>query len=407
MTFTVLTASPSPPKLDASGMPVLTRTKVERLRRVIETAWRCIPFYATHWRCLADRFDQLQFPRDLGELPVVHKADLLRFAIADRIDPLFRHRRLVSERSSGSSAQPFEVLKDRGAVRRRSLRFLRALAACGYRPGQRLFLISTRRRSTRTALLRWTYADLRDSDQSLLQQYNDARPHVLYGPLSSLLQIIEGARACGVRLHRPRCVISTAELLSEEHRNLLGAAFRSPVGDFYGMTEFGLMAWRRPGVTTYDVVRDGLLLEYRASAEGRAVERLIVTDLDRVAMPLIRYETGDLVRRDHGHADKPIRGFLGRTVDSIALPGGKRVSPYHITTSIETIPGLRQYQVVQREDFSIDIHFESEGADSVGQQLLSRLFALCGDQIVVRPHWHHEPLDVGHGKLRPVRSEVR
>ena len=292
-----------------------------QLTRLILGAWQRIPFYSKHWNELSARLCTMRFPAQLPELPPVEKSHLLQQSLGDLLDRNFREKRLASEKTSGSSGQPIEILKDPASVRRRSLRFLRALLSCGYRPGQRLLLISTRRTAGLMRFARWQYADLRDED--LLQEYQRARPDVLYGPLSSLLQICEYARAEPI-FHQPSIVISTAEQLLPAQRTILEAAFGCPAADFYGMTEIGLIAFRRPGHDIYETASHDLLLEFLPQPDDITAERLLVTDVAGGVMPLIRYDTGDLVRREPQISATRIREFLGRRVDSIHLMSGRK-----------------------------------------------------------------------------------
>ena len=396
-----------PAKASHNTLPVATLRK--QLTRLIQSAKQHVPFYARHWQGIAAQLATLQFPEQLSELPIVQKTDLVAQPAADLLDNSFSDLRLVIEKTSGSGGQPMEISKDPASVRRRGLRFLRALLSCGYRPGQRLMLISTRRSGGVMTFARWHYVDLRD--EQLLKEYQQLRPETLYGPLTSLLQICEQAQRDTVALHRPSMIISTGEQMMPAQRALLAATFGCPVGDFYGMTEVGLVAFRRPQNTNFELASDDLLLEYLPLEDGHTIEkpaeRLIVTDLTGGAMPMIRYDTGDLVCRDTGQPERPIQGFVGRRIDSIKLGSGNSVSPYRVTLRFEAIPSLRQYQVVQRKDLSVDIYFHCEEAHagSVSDALSTALAELCGE-LTTRLHFQKHALHKVVGKFRPVQSEA-
>jgi phenylacetate-CoA ligase len=371
----------------------------------VRGAWQYVPLYRAHWGSLAAHLPQMRFPEQLAELPVIGKADLLAHPPSDLIDDRYRGRPLSSEKTSGSSGQPFEVRKDRATVRRRSLRFLRALLKCGYRPGQRLLLISTRRTAGVKRVFRWSYVDLRD--EQLFAEYQKARPDVLYGPLSSLLEICSSARRASTALHTPSVVISTAEQLMPSQRRMLEQAFGAPVADFYGMTEVGLVAFRRPAANQYEWASEDVLPEFLPIGGEDGTERLILTDLTGGAMPLIRYDTGDLVRREQAQTGTPIFQFVGRKVDSLRLPSGNAVSPYRVTLRLEQIDRVRQYQVIQRPDLALDVyvHVGSDDVDRVCGEVRSALEEICGD-LPMRVHPQAEALQAPRGKFRPVQSEA-
>lgn len=374
-----------------------------------------VPFYRHHWRAAGVEVRGLRWPEDLARLPVVTKADLLRCEVAARLDARFAHGKLTAETTSGSTGQPLELRIDKAHARRRRWRFLRALVACGYRPGDQLMLISSRpsgairRVSTWATLARWKYVDLYAGENELLQEYLRTQPRVLYGPLSALLMLAQAIDRDGpANYHRPAIVVSTAEQLTDSSRRSLREAFGVDVTDFYGMAELGLVAWCKSGEQHYFTAQHGLALEFLPTADLAGFERLVVTDPDG-PMPLIRYDTGDLVRRDRTRADSPIVEIGGRQVDFIRLPDGRRVSPYRIDGALSELPGLRRYQVLQQPDLSIDLSVGTAGNDSAPTLELARealLRVLYDVQVNLRVH--HLPtahLPLTH-KLRPIQSRA-
>jgi phenylacetate-coenzyme A ligase PaaK-like adenylate-forming protein len=253
---------------------------------------------------------------------------------------------------------------------------------------------------------RWHYADLRDED--LLQEYQSLRPAVLYGPLTSLLQISEQAKLAGIQLHRPTVVISTAEQLMASQRTQLEVSFNCQIADFYGMTEVGLIAFRRPGATAFTRASNDLILEFEPLPDDSSADRLIVTDVTGGVRPVIRYDTGDLVRHTADEQPPVIHEFVGRRIDSVVLRDGRRVSPYRLTMSLEAVLDIKQYQVIQRSDLSLDVYFHSDErhTDAIGQKLLTVLSDICGD-LPARIHFQKLATSKVAGKFRPVQSEVR
>lgn len=381
------------------------RTTPATLGRLVAEVGRRVPFYRAHWAGIDLR--GLKFPRDWTRLPLVRKADLLAAGLDARLDERYRRETLLSETTSGSSGQPFELSMRRSAVRRRRLRFVRALLAVGYRPGERLMLVAARHSTPLAArLLRWTYAGLEQGESALAAEYLRVRPRVLYGPLSTLLALADRLARHHVGWHRPRLVVTTAEELSPLHRRALERVFGARIADFYGMTEFGLVAWRAGVGGPYRVASDRLLLEFLPCADDAALERLVVSDLAGGAMPLIRYETGDLVRRDRSVPGTPIVRFVGREIDCLRLPGGLRISPYRITMSIEVIEGIDQYQVVQNADLSLEVFVRTSAADPgpILESVRRAVNHVCDGALPLGVKIMGGSVGSLAGKLRPVRS---
>jgi hypothetical protein len=84
------------------------------------------------------------------------------------------------------------------------------------------------------------------------------------------------------------------------------------------------------------------------------------------------------------------------------------VSPYRVTLRLESLAGLRQYQVVQRKDLSIDVYFHCEAAQAerLRGELQAAMVELCGSEPTLRIHFQKHSLHKVAGKFRPVHSEA-
>lgn len=378
-----------------------------RLRQLILEAAQNVPFYRHHWKAAGVDLTRIGSAVHLEFLPVVKKADLLACPPEERLDQRFLERVARGESTSGSTGTPFEVPIDHASLRRRRWRFLNALRDVGYVPGEKLMLITDPPFPTGAAMLRWTYADLRRGEEAVFQTYARTRPAVLYGPLSSLVLLARRMLATPRVQCRPKLVVSTAEQLTDAQRTLLETAFSARVADFYGMTELGLVAYSRPGLAGYKLATKDFHFEMLRSA-GTDLERLVVTDLHGGAMPLIRFDTGDLVRRDPTRADSPVVQVSGRVVDCLKLANGGVLSPYEVTLALDRVDGIRQYQVIQRDDLSLDLYVApaEEAEPSVLDRARQVLASICGGVMPVNVHRREDDLLRFDQKARVVCSHA-
>jgi len=347
--------------------------------------------------------------RDLQKAPRLDKAALRACKAEDRVHSGRRGGRLMAELSSGSSGEPMTIYCDRAALRARRFAFLSALIRSGYRPGQRCLLLTSRRDSKWSGLARWHYASIAEDTDSLAERVKNFSPRVLYGPLSTLELLADHFAKRKERLPALALVVSTAEQLTPERKLSLDRTFGVPVADFYGMTEFGLVAYRPPGSQHFVVARSSLILEFIPIPHDSAIEQLIVTDLAERTSPLVRYDTGDFVRRDGSRTDRPILEFAGREFDCIALPNGCRVSPYRIDVALEHLPELRAYEVLQQPDLSIDVTIDvaSRNVDGIRSAIAQKLAAVLGNALPVRIAAEAVRRGPPGTKFRPIRSLAR
>jgi hypothetical protein len=308
-----------------------------RLRHLLLDAAEHVPFYRQHWRAAGIDLTRIASAVHLEFLPVVRREDLLACAPEMRVDQRLLEQPTRINPSDDSSKQPFEMPIDHAALRRRRWRFVHALRDVGYVPGDKLMLISEPPFPVGASLLRWTYADLRRGEAEVFATYARTRPHVLYGPLSSLLALARRLLTTPEVKSRPKLVISTREELPDSERAVLESAFGARIADFYGTAELGLLAYTKPGISGYRMLTTDFHVETLRSGNA-GMERLVITDLESGAMPLIRFDTGDLVRRDTARAGAPIVQLNGREAPRLVTAGYE--SPREVPLEFDGMNGL-------------------------------------------------------------------
>jgi phenylacetate-CoA ligase len=162
--------------------------------------------------------------------------------------------------------------------------------------------------------------------------------------------------ATGRKVRPPRAVIVTAEPCTEAQRVMIAEAFRCPVYSFYGAREAGYIATQCPEAGRYHVNTHGLCLEI--VREGHPVPagemgHVLLTDLLNLAMPLIRYQIGDLAALSPeacpcGRALPVLEFFAGRETDVFVTPEGDLVPGVSLCDRVVTeCAGFSQLQFVQ------------------------------------------------------------
>lgn len=353
----------------------LQRLQAQKLRRLVRHAYDTVPFHRRRFDAAGIDPGDICTPADLQYLPVTTRADLQACDAADLTSSTFAGAALVAEHTSGSTGRPFSMHFDRRFVAVRNALFLRALGVAGYRPGQPLMLVTGPRSKPPRRWLNWHYVSIELSPEELLAQYARIRPRVLYGCVTPLRQLA-GALA-GSMLPRPAAVVTTAESLDPPTRALLESAYGAPVFDVYGLTEMGLVGFECHRHDGYHLSEETTVTEL-LTAPGENTGRLVMTNLELYAMPLIRYETGDIAVADSGEpcacgrASSRLARVEGRLVDSVRTAEGATISPYRVTLALEHIAGIERYQVVQEgiDDFTVRVQGSNAiRGDAVGDAL--------------------------------------
>ena len=163
------------------------------------------------------------------------------------------------------------------------------------------------------------------------------------------------------------------------------------VYDHHGMTEVGPVSYEcpaRPGVL--HVIERAFIAEIVDPATGQPVGdggqgELILTNLGRTGSPLLRYRTGDLVKRGTRNAERGVcacgssdlaleGGILGR-VDDMVVVRGVNVYPGAVEEIIRRTGGVAEYQVRVSQGLALSeltVTMEPAGAAN-GEELARRL----------------------------------
>jgi phenylacetate-CoA ligase len=260
----------------------------------------------------------------------------------------------------------------------------------------------------------WHYASILQSPDTLLEIYNRVKPELLYGcttPLKMLAEYI-GEKDCST--HYTKRVITTAEMPDHQTRSLLENAFEAEVYDFYGLTEMGLVGWECSEHNGYHIAEDSSLVEYLPVENNGSNYRIIMTNLNLMAMPFIRFESGDVACLAKDILCPCGRGFAklekveGRITDCIKLKDGRILSPYRLTCSLEKLRGIKKYQVIQNDyhRFTVKVETGRFGVDTSKKEICNVMYAVLGNDIKVSIQ-PTEKFNLKPGrKFRVVESQI-
>lgn len=371
-------------RLDAAA---IRRLRERKLRRIVRHAYENVPFYREQFERASVTPDMIRRLEDLPLLPIITRRDFQAAGVDATTSSAFSADELTDKRTSGSTGRPLTIRWDRRWAAIQKALFLRALFAAGYRLGDRIVILTDDPvvRST-PGWLGWRYLGYGAAPENLLAGLNAFRPAVIYGWVTPLRRLALHARANEASPHRPKVIVTTAEALDRETRHLIRDVFGAETFEVYGLTEMGTVAtecFRHDGL---HLSEETVIAEIPDLDQGAAVSRLILTNLDLMATPFIRYETGDIVRTNTpgrcgcGNASHRIASVQGRAVDCVRLPDGRSLLPYDFTLAIEQIDGVDRFRVVQNglHDFTVHHEGATDGAGAREERIGNAVRRLVG-----------------------------
>jgi len=366
----------------------LSRTDALALQR--SDLARIVAFAREHVPWYRGRFAAID---DFAALPILTKADVtehLDELLADNADRRTAH----IGHTGGSTGKPLAFWYDEAKHELMRAGMMRSYMGSGWRPGQKILNFWGARQDTVAggvfgATLGTTWSDFIAAERTIpAHGYTEVqlrawahfigryRPTLLQGYASILAELAR--RVIEERIAMPDSLIgvySTAEVLTDEQRELMRRAFACPVFNQYGSREVPNIACEcRHG--NMHVFTDMVHLESTAD------ERLLVTSLTNRLMPMIRYEIGDsgqLVDGDCGCGwPYPLMAMgMCRQNDLIRTPSGRTIHPSYFNGLLYGMTQIRQYQWRQAAPDRMELSVVAEPVltDESTHQLRTRIRA--------------------------------
>jgi phenylacetate-CoA ligase len=351
-----------------------------RLEATLAAAAR-IPFYRR-------RFDAGTRVSDWAALPVLARADVPQLEASVRsLHP--PGTRFVASRTSGSTGMPTSFLFDAAHQRGRFAARARYLLENGWNPLRRSAWVVQLRPDTpdemfsrsRRLLGARFFSHLGDLEE-LAETLRRLDPLHLYAYPANLDGLTRIFRTRGARFPSLRRVFSGSEVLEDSLRSRIRDVLGVETSDNYGSTE-AFLAWQCPD-GSYHVNAEHVRLEIvddaaRAVAPGQ-MGRVLVTTLENLLMPLVRYEIGDYAvavdaKCPCGRTLPRIGRVIGRGINLFVAANGRPFVPWELLRPLKDRAWVRQYQIVQRRvdhfviRFAADRPLSAEDEDAVRAHL--------------------------------------
>ncbi len=405
--------------------------RLGRLKRLVSTAYE----QTAHWREVMDSCGltpgDIRTLDDLRRFPLLTKATLR----TRREEMVFRLEgpRVQLVRTSGSTNEALQFYTSSTREAHINAARMRGHEFVGVRKGDKEVYFwgapvelssQDRLKACRDRLINDTLTSALELSAETVPTYIRSwakwRVKCLFGFPSCLILLAQMAKRLGVDISILKrrgleVVVTTAEVLGEANRKLIAEAFGVEVYDSFGLREAGLVghecAHGTMHTTDEQLILDTVDPETLEPTEGEG--ELVVTNLVGLAMPLIRYRTGDMVRLSDepcpcGRSLRRVEISGGRMLDFVVTSQGRWVGGVAFIYTLRGIRGVVKFQIHQEQVGAIiarivvDDDFQPNGADEIKRVLALRLG--CEDRIDVEIVDDIQPSP--SGKYRPVISKV-
>jgi len=378
----------------------------ERLHRILCYAAKHSPFYRKRFSDSGLASENDWSWDAFQSIPVTTKQEI-RNNTNEFISDEFDKRKLIAAKTGGSTGTSLNLYFDKECQERRNAAQMWADRWAGWELGKKKAAIwgnpplptGLKQRVRHRLMDRTIYLDTMNlNDQSMgefVDKWRLEHPKVIFGHAHSIYLFAKYVQARGHADLRPDGIVATSMMLLEHERGIIEKVFGCRVTNRYGCEEVGLIACECECHEGMHLNLPHVVVEFLDSnnlpVKPGQPGKIVVTDLNNYAMPLIRYRVEDVGSYSErlcscGRQLPILESLEGRVADFLKLPGGGQVAGISLVErTLTKVPGIEQMQLVQSELNHIIINRvkASEYSKTTDQELISAMREVFDEQVSI------------------------
>jgi phenylacetate-CoA ligase len=398
----------------------------EQLKDLLLYAAKNSPFYLKTFLKHQIEVKEIRSSTDLTHIPVLNKSTLID-QVEEFLPTNFPIERLIKNSTSGSTGSPFEFRQDYYAVMREEAFAVRHWENAGMTFGEPTVFLRTYIPNEKESLYKYSPAENRHYlsayhlDKSNLSFYleniKSSGARFIFGYPSSLEILADLLIEAGQKLDF-EAAITGSEKLSSNARSKIESALNTGIYDWYGLAE--------PTVTmgqcqngSYHVFSEYGIVELLDANDSPIVKegetgRIVGTNFTNRALPLIRYDTGDLgtftTKQCACGRGTPVvvSGIEGRKDDLLIGANGQFLPSVNFYSLFAKYgKQVQRFQLIQKNkfNFSLKIIRGPEFSENSVKTIIEGLNQRIGGRPDIEIETVERIIPAGAGKIRSVVRE--
>jgi len=394
----------------------------KRLKAIVKHAYQNTEFYHRKFKDAGITSEDIRTVDDLNKIPFTTKQEVREFSLDSILAKNVDLNTCKIIPTSGSTGKPLKAVYDIAANDFSKAVNLRSMMENGLRVRDKWVNIGDTRTAPSSSwfqklgVFNLQTLNLFDNVDDQINALIKINPDTIIGYPSQLKLISHYIKTNSIESINPKNVFTTAELLDPNTRELINSAFEVELVDLFGCIEVNRTAWECPEHCGYHLDIDSVITEFIQDGENvSAGEKgnIVYTCLYNYAMPLIRYEVGDVgVPTDElcscGRGLPLMKSVEGRCDDFVVLPSGKMISPIILALVMKHSHGILEYQIVQEkiDQIVISIIISAGVEDKFIDDVRTKIFNFLNNEISVEIRIVDQLKRGSTGKIRSVISKV-
>ncbi len=347
-------------------------------KKLLRFASEKVPYYKEKWKTEGVDVEAINSYEDMTKLPVLTKKDIKNNGeklLADGVNK----KDLIVHRTGGTTGTPLEFYYDMPTELARSASMRRWEKYAGmHNITERLFFMGRPSFDLMNDKSKWgnsgekyfgDYFPLSKRGRlattnladTVLEKYCDLiekhRPQFLKGYSSGLYLLAEYALRNNRQFDFIKSVMASSDMVTSKQREVTEKAWGCEVFDRYGMGEEIATAAECQEHNGYHIDMVKCMVEIIDDKNNQVFEepgRLIGTNLNNYAMPLIRYEVGDIASISKkkckcGIPSLMLNSLDGRSGSVIVTPEGKSITSGVIGLMVIDLEGIVELQLLYKK----------------------------------------------------------
>ena len=399
----------------------LKELQMQKLHIILKHAYANVPYYKLIFDERGLKPKDIQDFDDLKKLPILTKDDV-RKNLNDLTAQHFEDYQPILSHTSGSTgtAMDFYLTKYMESIIEPA-HVWRHWNWSGYNYGDKVVTI---RGAILTETLQAVAPYKQSNNNLLLSSYHlsesslsiyskllvEFKPKIIRAYPSAILVVTKYFKAHSLpHLTSVESIITSSETLTDHHRKEVESFWDCKVYDWYGLGE-RCATIGECSKSGYHVNSEYSIVEF-ADIDGTNAKKMLATTLHNFAMPLIRYDTKDLVTVTNrkcpcGRGLPIVDGIDGRIEDIVITKDGRLVG--RLDAAVKYSYGIKLCQIIQHEVGHIIVKivkgtsFREDDLTRLDKELRNRL----GENINIDYDFVDDIPRTQAGKLRFVISNI-
>lgn len=342
----------------------LKEIQLRLLRKMVGHCYNTVPYYRQLMDERGISVDSVKTLEDIKQFPVLTKKDVLQ-AGKSIVSTKYPRWLMRTARTGGTTGTPMEVCRslfsigDEHAFVRRQWDW----AGIGFSDRCAWIIAGRRIAEAQTNSNLYVYDPfmkeltlsafhlLPETARTYIEAMGRYEVKAIVGISSAVYFLAKVSADSGVKV-KLKAALTTSETLTEKMRDTISKAFECKVFDFYGAAERVCYLHTCERGSYHVVPEYGLTELVPLDGADKGLCKIVATGFWNRGMPLIRYDTGDIVVKSDntcqcGRAFQVVKSISGRHSDVIRTPSGREYGPTLLASLVKTADNILESQIIQ------------------------------------------------------------